>query len=255
MKRETTTLVLVCLAVAMGGTACAPSSSSPTVAHWTFEEGPVNSVAMGTGSIRDSAGNHHGTPFNGPSYRRALTPDGGRLGLQFSDRSQRVFVPDDPALSLTGSLTLEAFVIRDPGPVRFSYIVAWADDDPGPQGYLLNVFGSGNVRFVVGASRVSESDVRSPDPLPEGQLTHIAATLDDDTGEQKLYINGVLVATATTSVRAPAALDPRQNPGIGIGNTQGDKYKEAFNGIIAEVRISNVALKPDRFLYQPPAGE
>ena len=119
----------------------------------------------------------------------------------------------------------------------------------------MNVLGDGRIRFVIGADTVTASDIRSPSSLPEGRLIHVAATLDDATGLQRIYFDGEIVAETTTSIRPPAALDPTENPGVGIGNTQGDKYHEAFPGIIAEVRISNVALEPDQFLFTGWPGD
>ena len=56
------------------------SASGDTVAHWTFEEGTVDTVATGDGAILDLVGGHHGTPFNEPTYRSAVTPPAGRSG-------------------------------------------------------------------------------------------------------------------------------------------------------------------------------
>ena len=97
------------------------------------------------------------------------------------------------------------------------------------------------------------SVIRSVDPLPVGQLIHIAGTLDDASGLQMLYIDDTPVAAAITKVRPFGELDPAEYPGLGIGSLQvafGDKHG-AFNGTIAEVRISDVALNPGEFIPEP----
>ena len=58
-----------------------------------------------------------------------------------------------------------------------------------------------------------------------------AATLDDATGLMSLYVNGALAAQTTTDVRPFANLDPTQEPGVGIGNSNAlDNYNVPFNG-------------------------
>jgi hypothetical protein len=74
----------------------------------------------------------------------------------------------------------------------------------------------------------------------------------------KLYIDGVEVATTITSIIPAAQIINQPNTsGIGIGNTAyvGPNHpgpNHSFNGVIDEVRISNVALNPLEFLYIPP---
>ncbi|NQU76220.1 MAG: PEP-CTERM sorting domain-containing protein [Planctomycetes bacterium] len=228
-----------------------------TVAHWQFEEGTPGALATGVGSIIDSVGGHHGTPYGttGPVYRSASTFDGGAVGLEFNQTSERVFVPDSIDLALTESLTLEAFVIRDPGPARYSYILFRGDDREATDPYVLGVLSNGQVYFSVTSDGSHMSQITSPVSLPESKLVHLAAVLDDATGEQKLYFDGVLVASTITNIRPFAELDPTRNPGLGIGNTQSDSWLKAFDGVIADVRISNIALTPDQFFLCPLYGD
>ena len=250
--------IIAVFVIALAITGCAHvgtvfEDGSDTVAHWTFEEGTVDRVATGEGSILDLVGGHHGTPFNGPTYRSAVTPNGGPLGLGFDTLNERVFVPDHADLALTGSLTLEAVVIRNPGKAWLSYIVFRGDDRNGHDPYSLHIKQDGHVGFHVAGANGVPSTLRSPGPLVAGQLTHVAGTFDDATGHQKLFVNGVLVDKSVTLIRPYASLDSTRNPGVGIGNTQSDSYPEAFPGIIVEVRISDIALEPDQFISDPAA--
>jgi len=67
-----------------------------------------------------------------------------------------------------------------------------------------------------------------------------------------LYLDGNLVAATNTPIRPFAALTG-PNPGLGIGNLESDTYAEYFEGNIAEVRISDVALSPNQLLNAVPA--
>ena len=82
------------------------------------------------------------------------------------------------------------------------------------------------------------------------QWSQVAGTLDAQTGAMNLYVNGSLVDSTVTSVRPLGPLTG-PNPGLGIGNTQSTVTTEYFNGLIDEVRISDVALTPDQFLNVP----
>ena len=81
--------------------------------------------------------------------------------------------------------------------------------------------------------------------MPLGQFVHVAGTLEDVTGEMRLYLNGILVSQGLTSVRPFGALDPASNPGVGIGSHGGypsTPHKFLFNGLIDELKLYNHAL-------------
>jgi hypothetical protein len=223
------------------------SSLGATIAQWNLEEGSVDAIPTGVGTILDSVSAHHGTPLGSLIYRAAATADGGTLGLEFPDGPDRVFIPDSPDFVLTNSLTMEAYIIPPPASGHYSLVFFRGDDRSGEDPYSLQYFGDGRVAFAIwGPSH--ESRIFSPELTP-GVLVRVAATLDGATGEQKLYINHQLVASTITSALPIGALDPTMNPGLAIGNNQSGTYGgEDFKGIIAGVRLSDVALSPDQFL-------
>ena len=238
------------------------SASGDTVAHWRFEEGPPGSFANGEGSVLDSVGDHHGTPMGvgGPIYVSSPTLNGDLLGLHFDGVDDFVFVPDAPAFVLTESLTLEAFVVvhsYDHCPTTDHHQIVFYGDERGQKDpYRLDVrHGDGRFGFAVETESGTISRVYSPEPAPLGELVHVAGTLNDATGQQKLFINGHEVASTVTGVRPFGPLDPGLDPGIGIGNIETDTWKTYFNGAIAEVRISDVALEPNELLFPPLFGD
>jgi hypothetical protein len=172
----------VVLAIA-SALAMASSAPAATIAHWRFEEGPLDSAASGTDSIRDWSGNNvHGTPFGGPVYRSVPTVPGSTLALEFDGMNDRVFVPDDPVVELTQGLTLEAYVLLDAYPQNaagLAQIVFRGDDRGGIDPYYLSVTDAGILRFHIEAGFGVGARVHSPDPVVLGEFLHVAGTLDD----------------------------------------------------------------------------
>lgn len=257
-----------------GGKNTVTISTSPTmpagnvVADWRFEEGIAGQPA--TGAVIDSSGNNlNGAPVNGPRYSLNVpvgslpqTGEPDHLSLAF-DGADRVFIPDYPQLQLTHSLTVEAYIDPSSGfPYGQQQILFRGDDRPQLDPYNLFIQyqngknGQNNtaeVVFQIYNATGGEASVSAP--LPGLNLWfHVAGTLDDATGTLTLYINGVEKDSLVTSVRPFAALDPRQSPGLGIGDTQSATDSEFFHGLIDEVRISNIALSPDQFIGYRPGG-
>ena len=229
-----------------------------TVAYWRFEEGSGASVL-------DSSGNSlNGTPGGGPIYQSFVPvnpiPQTGATNLQSLAfiGSQSVAVPDSPALYLTHSLTLEAYIA--PSEIRsndFHQIVFRGDSRLGKDPYFLMLDNNYNLVFHIENDTTGQAvEVSVPYTIFD-RWAHVAGTLNDSTGTMSLYINGVLQKSIVTDVRPSGALQPDQHPGIGIGALQNngdiaDGYRgEYFYGNIDEVRISDTALSPSEFLSSP----
>jgi hypothetical protein len=229
-----------------------PRVSIPVVAHWRFQDGMRNRVASPSHLIRDSSGNdRHGCAHGNPTYRSVRLPN-SNLALVFDGRDDRVFIPDDESFHLTKSFTLEAYIQVDlypANPAMLSQIVFRGDNRAGFDPWYLAIGVSGQLVFLVSDALNTASVVSSPQPIPTGELLHVAATMDDETGTQSLFINGERVAAKKTKVRAFGPLGGA-NPGVSIGNlqTRGDQF---FRGTIDEVRISSVAIGPQQFLAPP----
>jgi hypothetical protein len=236
--------------------AAALSSSAAlgqTVAHWKLDGGKDGQAAEGRNSIVDSVGGHHGTPVGKLVYRAVKTPLGEVVGVKFDGSGGRITVPDNEQFAITGSLTVEVCLLLDrhlrPPVTDFRLIVLYGDDRGGLDPYYMGIReDNGKLFFRVQNADNVASDAVSPDPFPEGELIHVAGTLDANTGIQQLFINGRLIASTRTDVRPFGALQKDANPGLGIGARQSGILPFTFNGVITEVRISNVALDPAMFL-------
>ena len=228
-----------------------PMVCATTVGYWRFAEGLDGQVASGPDSILDVSGAaNHGTPFGGPVYSNVAN-SGSSIGLRFDGLDDRIFIPDDPSLALTESLTVEAFIRIDsipftPGNMQ---IVFRGDNRPSLDPYFLALDrNTGKLFFSIQDATNTMERIYSPTALPVGIPLHVAGTLDDASGAMRLFVNAQPVASVVTAIRPFADLSPTDLPGFAIGNleTAGAQY---FHGIIDDVRVSDRALDPDEFLF------
>jgi len=230
--------------------------SASTIGFWNFEEGVSGQTATGAGSILDVSGNNNnGTPIGDPIYYATNLPNSS-LGLKLNGATSRVYIPDNPAFQLTNSFTLEAYIRIDQMtfPSGFHDIIVSRDTgvlniDP----YVLTLWSNGEIVFGISDDTAAYAHLRSGQTVPMGQYIHIAGTFNN--GEMKLYFDGVLIGSMFTAlVPATTAPNPVFTPGIGIGNvSEPIVYNHSFNGVIDDVRISDVALDPSQFLLNSPA--
>ena len=237
------------------------SSVNPanTIAYWRFEEG-VAGIGAGATILDNSLNNLNGIPVNAPLYSNNLPVNtvpqnnlSNQLSLDFNGGNQKIFVNDNALLALTQSLTLEAFVFPKTTSNGLNGQIIFRGDDRGAlDPYYLCVQ---NNYFVFQISDAGGNPAYVFAPLPGiNQWIHVAGTLDDATGEMKLFINGNLANSTITSIRPFGLLNNNFTPGIGVGGLQGAlNLSQGFNGLIDEVRISNVALTQDKFLISPEA--
>jgi hypothetical protein len=185
----------------------------------------------GDGNANDSADSHNGTLL-GTGFTTGL------YGQAFATGSgKRVFISDDPAFQLTGSLTIGAWV--KPSAPGFS-ILFRGDNRAGFDPWQLGGDDLGNWGLAV--TDASDTAAQLFAPLPMNQWSQITGTLDDATGDMRVYVNGVLAAEMFTTIRAFGPLDPTRNPGVSIGNTT--DFDFPFTGAIDEVVLYSRALSP-----------
>ncbi len=220
-----------------------------TIAHWRFDKGRAGLAATSEGPLIDVVNSFKGTPLGEPAYRSA----DGKVGLDFDGMDDRVFVADHPSFALTKSLTLEAIIFYRgvaPGSVSRNCIVFRGDDRGGWDPYFLGVTRDGQLCFHIGQDTANSDYVQvlSPDGLPKGKWIHVAGTLEHASHMLRLFVDRKEVAVACATARPLATLDASAEPGVGIGSVQSGNWKMNFNGLIAEVRISDHARKPEEFL-------
>jgi hypothetical protein len=211
---------------------------SGLVSWWTAN----NTAADQTGTNNATLyGVHYATGMVGQAFSFDGQDDWAALG-------------NPSSLAFTASFTIEGWIKVNglPSNYNFGSIMFRGDDRGGLDPYSLDLLPDGRLRFEV-CSGPGTADVYAP--VPMGQFVHVAATLDDGTGLMTLYENGAVVAQTTTTVRPFGALDPTQEPGVGIGNSNAlDNYNVPFNGLIDELAVYNRALTAGEVLGIYKAG-
>ncbi|MFY0605454.1 MAG: choice-of-anchor D domain-containing protein, partial [Cyclobacteriaceae bacterium] len=147
--------------------------------------------------------------------------------LSFDGVDDHVLIPDDNALDLTTSYTLETWVKINSFSQSGGLISKYAT--PSANGYLLRLSGSGNFQGL------NFDELETADNLlSAGTWYHVAAV--NDNGTRKLYLDGAEVALSGSALTVTANTDPLT---IGVDYLTGDpRYLDAE---MDEVRIWNIA--------------
>jgi uncharacterized repeat protein (TIGR01451 family) len=202
------------------------AQSAGLVASYSFNEG------SGT-TVTDVSGHN----LNGTIVGATWTA-GGRFGnaLSFDGSTSYVDLGNPSALQLTGSVTIEAWIMAAANPANDGQIVAKSNGagwefkttpDTGRETFGMQVTGTSGAS----AQRYSTT-VRSLNTW-----YHLAGVYNATAGTLSLYVNGVLDNGTLIGTVPFAQLNQAVN--VNIGRRTGGYY---FNGIIDELRIYNRAL-------------
>jgi len=190
------------------------------------------------GNARDGSGTNHAT-VDGATF--AL----GVRGQAFSfDGDDRVAVPDSASLASTPSLTVEGWLRIQDWPSQNDFgaamVVLRGDDRPGLDAFYLAVLDNGVLRFAITATNEDFAAIDAP--VVTNRFIHFAATIDDASGDMKLYLDGALAAQTNTTVRPIGDLGPFGS-GVGIGNAhEGSVFRFGLNGLVDELKLYSRAL-------------
>ena len=182
----------------------------------------------GGSSVAERYGHHEILARSGTIRAGVLDPGSVNLG--------------DPAnLAFTGDFSISATFRIDSYPSRLRRMIVFRGDNrSGTDPYFLGIEQNGFLDFAIVDESPLASIVRAPDPIQLGVLYDVLANLDDTTGEQKLYLDGVLVASRITSIRPFATLNP--DGAVAIGST--NIGRQNWHGVIDNVQFDNMVREP-----------
>jgi hypothetical protein len=201
------------------------------VAYWKLDE------SSGT-VAEDSSGNgNRGMHVNAPMISSASAPVlfPNPRSLTFDPAANNaVVVPDSPSLSVTGAITVAAWVRRNvtTSPVYEPIVEKWDSSPVAQRGYFLRLGVDGHVVFaVLGGGGTNSNTAPSTPVVPANTWTHVAGVYD--IGMMVVYINGV----------AYGSKSPGNGPGDGTSPLEiGRNSSQSFPGWIDDVRIYDRAL-------------
>jgi len=126
---------------------------------------------------------------------------GGRKAIRFTGEGY-LEVAHEPRIDLDRAVTLEAWIAPgelDPGGAR----ILDKSKAGTSNGYLLDTFPGNSVRLITHAGQlIHEAKLRA------GVWSHVAATVDPERGERRLYVDGRLVASSGGSdMKLPEAVN------------------------------------------------
>jgi hypothetical protein len=208
---------------------------SGVLGYWQFNESSGVSAS-------DSSGNGNtGTLTNGPTF--VAGRDSGNA-LNFDGVNDQVRITRNTGLE-PAKVSLSAWIKLAPGVTQQDWATiikkTYDNDNSEPYGTYslqLSPAGQGNYLTFHTGHAGGGNELVSPSPIPTGQWVHVAATYDPGTGEKRLYVNGMLVASATLT--APLVYDTTSAGNLYIGQDPG--AGEAFRGAIDDVGVWGRAL-------------
>ncbi len=212
-------------------TACAPQPAG-MVSWWRAELSTLDQTDGNTGILNNGAG------FSS-----------GKVGFGFNLDGVDDFVsaPDTANLSITGSLTIDAWIFLRAYPPEFAPVVSkWNDISGAFRSYFLAVNAAGQLEAQlstnglwnpgVGANAIV---IMSGAVVPLNQFVHVAVTFDSPSKTITLYINGAPVASLVSLF---STINDNSEPLlIGAGDLGGN-VRDFANAVIDEVEVFNRAL-------------
>ncbi len=199
----------------------------------------------GEGDASDVTGSNGGTVVG-------ATFVAGRVGqaFNFNGTGQKITLPDNDALKLTNSLTIEGWIF----PRANGFILFRGDSRPGLDPYVLTIELTHELQLIVCNDSGGVLAFRTPGAVPMNQWLHVAATLDDATGDARLFVNGALAAQTNTTLRPFRDLDAAYGAGVAIGGHSGAYNYFSFDGMIDELSVYNRALATNEITAIYTAG-
>jgi len=219
---------MVCLlATGVLSNLASPQGATGLVAGYAFSEGAGASTA-------DASGNGlTGSLVNGPAWVN------GKFGkaLSFNGSSTYVNLGNPPALQMTGSMTLSAWVFETANVADDGQIVAKSDGASGWQ--LKSSKDTGPRTFGIAITNTAGASVQRYSQTVRALNTwyHVAGVYDATARTLNIYVNGILNNGVLSGTVPSSRLNSTVNANIGR-RTGGF----TIAGIVDDVRIYNRAL-------------
>ena len=195
----------------------------------------------GDGNTNDIQGSNNGALMNGATFAA------GMVGQAFSldGVDDFVQVPDSPAVSITGAISMDAWikpnsVLGSAQTIIAKYNTACPVLGTEQRSYILRVEPDGRIRFCLypGDGNYRCVDTASP-VISAGVFTHVAATFDPLTQSTKIYVNGAEVPAPLVGGSVNVITISDSDTPVTIGRNFCATTLDHFGGLIDEVELFN----------------
>lgn len=227
------------------------------VGYWPMDSSSGGMTPDLSGSAPANNGTLLGSSVAIDTTNKAAVPAGNPASLAVSASGDIVSMSDSPSLSITGSLTLAAWIRPTVAPDavnghQHGIIEKWDYTTAASNGYMMRLDRVNNLSFAIcGASGMTGQIETTPRAISTNIWTHVACTYDSNGGAMTMYKDGAADATSGSASGPPTDGSSVVHIGDGLGAQQ-------FGGNIDEARIYTKALTPNEVailisMNQPPA--
>ncbi len=194
------------------------------------------------GNVQDTSGKgNHGTTSGDPGYLPSMAGMG--KALQFDGLNDHVNVPVGTLLSTLTNATFTAWVNFSGAGGSWQRVFDFGTGDTNYM-FLTPNTGAGAARFAIRTAAVGEQRATNPSALGTG-WHHLAIVIDATSMALRLYQDGTLVRTSTTTL-LPKDLGVTTQNWLGRSQFTGDPF---FNGLLDDFRIYNRVLTAPEVRY------
>lgn len=196
--------------------------------YWPFDTtNDISQSGIDNSGNGTTLTNNSSTAYSTGKFGLAIEPDGTADYMEAADNA---------TLSITGSLTLSAWINNDDTTGSQNIIGKW---DGTNNSYLLALEGDELRMYIDSASNYQTTTSAN---LGSNSFVHVAGVYDANAQTVKLYVNGVEQASTTTGTIPSSIGDDAGEFVVGAD----DSSANFFDGHIDEARVYNRALPPNQ---------
>lgn len=206
------------------------ATDSAVVAYWKLDE--VN----GSGAyLKDASGfGNHATPSNATTV-----PGISGRAMSFNGTTAYISASDANSLDISTGISLEAWIKLN-NTTGYQTIVGKRDASLGEFNYGFRTNGDELEYYFLGGGVTHIASSQNSNLLPN-RWYHVAVTYD--TYKPQFYVDGVR-QSSTCTANTCTGVTTTSDDAVSIGRP-GDLNAQYFNGVIDEVRITNLARSPE----------
>ncbi len=201
------------------------------VGYWKMDETSGNAVdSSGTGTTLTNTGT--------ATFTTTLAKFGNATDLE-SGSSQYFTVADNATLSLTGNLTLTAWIKPESVTTSTAFDIIGKFDGAN-ESYQLTQFGDEVRLYIDSSSNYVETTATN---LATGTWYQVTGTYEAKSGTAKIYVNGALQTTTTSGTIPTSIADDAGKFHIGAEDSTGGAGSY-YDGLIDEARVYKRTFTP-----------